>query len=878
MIRLSRKRDRLGRRGALALAAVLLALAVTAFSAASASALGEQCSGSNVKGLGAFLQTHAQERWGSAGELGFNGSSNPLACSGGQGSGGKPGVSYVPVSSTAALHNWGADDGVLHGKEFRFLGTDIAPAGPVAEPGTMLANMKAALGSDVVVVPVTQTAIAIAAHPPQLPAHPACTVPKITPAQLQKVFSGEIKNWRQIGTASDASIGGDCDQAITRIVRDESAGTTYQFKHFLNQVNPSPLACTGKEKRTWAQLQAPFGPPAEASPNQEWPSNGQCQKGEGSVTTVAGPVAEGEAGPLVFVRENPGTITYGSLPEARQLAPKQVVDVFNGIKYSGPESGEGEANCGAAKYTRPTGWEAGVNVDWSQVYGSDPNIGEASKNAYPICTLSWDVAAANHFTEKAATTVHDYLAFVADKGGGQAAATHIGYRDLPASIAKAATAAIAHINGEEAEEEEEGGEGTGTVLCKSKPELAEGVLTCPKGQEFTGIKVSGSLTGTASFKGVTGESELVVLCPDGKYHGEFNEDGTSAGGGITEIAWGLKEGCTTNLPEEPEAFVSIENTPLDASSFQYLGAEAPQGAFTLAKTEGSPILRIQSSITCIYLPLKASGQVINGTPTQLNLGGEWKLVESTSEACPEVLGSFAPFSLTQTAEGAPLYIAGKVGGEEEGGEEEEGGGGTGTVLCNVEPFLSEGVLACPKGKGFTGEKVTGTLYPGKFGTFESASGPELGVSCPEAHYTGAFNEDGSSAGGIFDFVFGQLEGCSTSFPEEPEAIISFENTPFDASAFKYLGAEGPNGTFSLAKSGGAQPILRIESGERICAYMATFLSFQIFNGSPTLMQMQGKWKLVEEAPKGGCPTALAGAAPLTMTALAEHLPLYIAGK
>jgi ABC-type phosphate transport system substrate-binding protein len=665
MIRLTSRRARSGsRRGAVLAAVVCLVAVFGAFNVSSAAALGEQCSGAKATGLGAFLQTRAQQRWVGK-EVGFNGSSNPFACSGTQGTGGKPQVNYVSVSSTAALHDWGADDGVLHSKEFsfpvNFIGTDVAPAGPVGEAGTMLANMKAALGSDVVVVPVTQTAIAIAAHPPQLPAHPPCTVPRITPTQLQKVFSGEIKNWRQIGTASDSSVGGDCDQAITRIVREESAGTTYQFKHFLGQVNSAPLACTGKEKRTWAQLQAPFGPPAETSPNQEWPNNGQCQAGEGNVTTVAGPGGEGEIGPLSYVRENPGTITYGSLPEAQQWAPKQVISVFNGIKYSDPESGEGEANCAATKYTRPAGWEAGVDVDWSQVYGSDPNIGEAAKNAYPICTLSWDVAAANHFGKGVATTVHDYLAFVTDKEGGQAASRHVGYRDLPAAIAKAATAAIAYVSGEEAEEEEEpeeeGGGGTGTVLCKAKPFLSEGALACPKGEGFSGTKVSGFLTGTATFKGAAGKSELVVLCPEGKYHGEFNEDGTSSGGGITELAFGLGKGCATNLPEEPEAFVSLENTPLDASSFHYLGAEAPQGSFTLAKSAGEPVLRIQSTITCIYLPLKVSGQVVNGSPTQLNLQGEWKLAEKTSEQCPEVLAFFAPFSLTQTAEGSPLYIA-----------------------------------------------------------------------------------------------------------------------------------------------------------------------------------------------------------------------------
>jgi ABC-type phosphate transport system substrate-binding protein len=876
MIRLTSGRAHLGRRRGAVLAAVIcLVAAFGALNVSSAAALGEQCSGANAKGLGAFLQTRAQQRW-TGKESGFNGSSNPFACNGSQGTGGKPQVGYVPVSSTAALRAWGANDGILHSKEFNFLGTDIAPAGPVSEPGTMLANMKAALGSDVVVVPVTQTAIAIAAHPPQLPAHAACTVPKITPTQLQKVFSGEIKNWRQVGTASDSSVGGDCDQAITRIVRDESAGTTYQFKHFLNQVNSAPLACTGKEKRTWTQLQAPFGPTAETSPNQEWPSNSQCQTGEGKVTTVSGPGGEGEIGPLKYVAENPGTITYGSLPEAQMWAPKQVISVFNGIKYSDPESGEGEANCAAAKYTRPAGWEAGVNIDWSQVYGSDPNIGEASKNAYPICTLSWDVAAANHFTAKVATTVHDYLAFVVDKEGGQAAARHVGYRELPASIAKASTAAIAHINGEEAEEEEGGEEeeGTGTVLCKAKPFLSEGVLACPKGEGFTGIKVSGSLTGTATFKGAAGESELVVLCPEGKYHGEFNEDGTSAGGGITEMAFGLGKGCTTNLPEEPEAFVSLENTPLDASSFQYLGAEAPQGAFTLAKSKGEPVLRIQSSITCIYLPLKVSGQVTNGSPTQLNLGGEWKLVEETGEGCPSVLAFAAQFSVTQTAESAPLYIAGKVGGEEEGGEEEEGGGGTGTVLCNTEPEAVEGVLTCAE--PFKGEKVTGTLLPEKAAVFESTSGPKLAVTCTEGRYGGLFNAEGQSTTGIYEFIFGLGAGCSTTFPEGPEAIVSFENGPFDASAFKYTGAEGPNGTLSLAKSGGGVPLLRIQSSTT-CVYATSELGLTVFNGSPSQLFMKGSWKLVE-AESEACPSALNGFAPMTMTAYAEHLPLYIAGK
>lgn len=662
------------RRGVLIGCLVLLMAALGLTQAPAASALGEQCSGANARGLGAFLQTRAQQQW-SGSEQGFNASSSPLACSGTQGTGGTPEAGYVPVSSAAALRTWGAQDGILHSKEFgfpvNFLGTDIAPAGPVGEAGTMLANMKAALGSDLAVVPVTQTSIAIAAHPPALPAHPACVVPRINEVQLEKVFSGQIKNWRQLNAASDPALGGDCDQAITRVVREESAGTNYQFKHYLNSIDSSPLACSGKEQRTWAQLQAPFG--GETPPNREWPSTTQCQEGEGRVTAIASSTGEGEIGPLSYVSETPGTITYASLPEAQLRAPKQIVDVYNGVKFSNPERNEGEANCGAAKYSRPKGWEEGVDVDWSQVYGSNPSIGEVAKNAYPICTLTWDVAATNHFSAKVATTVHDYLAFVTDSEGGQPAVRHVGYTDLPGPIAKAAAAAISHINGEEAEEEgekeeeggggeeekeEEGGGKTGTVLCKAEPELVEGVLTCPKGEGFTGIKVTGSLTSTATFKSAEGEG-LVVFCSQGEYQGEFNEDGTSSGGGLTELEFGLKEGCTTNLPEEPEAVISIENPPLPASSFQYLGAEAPEGIFTMAKGEGMPILRVQGSITCVYLPDKVFGRVVNGSPTQLDLEGQWKLAEEAGEGCPALLAFFAPMSLTQVAEGTSLYIAGR---------------------------------------------------------------------------------------------------------------------------------------------------------------------------------------------------------------------------
>jgi ABC-type phosphate transport system substrate-binding protein len=669
MFILSRGRTRaVRRRGALLAAALVLVAAFAAVDAGGAAALGEQCSGSNVKGLGAFLQYRAQTRWGSSSELGFNGSPSGLACSGSQGSGGKPEVAYTPIGSGYALRFWGGEDGTKHEEGLegvRFLGTDIAPSGPVGEEGSVLNRMHSALGSDLVVVPVTQSAIAIVSNPPALPGHAPCALPRINATQLQKVFSGEIKNWRQLSAASDSALGGDCDQAITRVVREESAGTTYQFKHYLDQVNPAALPCTGKTLRNWSQLQAPFG--GETPANVEWPRTSTCQEGEGPTTAVT-TGGEGEIGPLQFVANNHGTITYASLPEAEDKAPKQIIALHNGAKFVSPATESGSANCSAAKYPLPEGFEKGINVDWSQVYGSNPNIGETATTAYPICTLTWDVVPANAaglFGGKAATTLRDYLRFVVYPEGGAASVRSIGYQDLPGYVAEAGAIAINQIGGEEKPEEEEKEEeppvpSTGTVLCNVQPEEAGGVLRCPPSQVFSGETVFGELAPktTTTFKLPSGGEEE-LSCSYGRFYGLFKADGTSSYSGVKELEFE----CDSSFPESSGVGVRIENVPYDASRFVYLGTLAPQGALVIAKEGGGQILlRIDGfGSPCVYAPTFLSSQVANGSegegsPTRLLMQGTWQLAEGFG-GCPPQLQQSSQLALGGSEGG--IYIAGE---------------------------------------------------------------------------------------------------------------------------------------------------------------------------------------------------------------------------
>lgn len=633
-----------------------------AVGAGSAQALGEQCSGNAIEGQGSFLQGRAQLVW-TGKEKGFNGSSVGTACNGSQGSGGKPKVTFAPVGSGAALHAWGADDGVFHGKGVSFLATDEPPAGPVGEEGTQLQLMKEAIGSDVVVAPVTQTAIAIAANPPSLPAHSACVVGQITQGDLEQVFDGSLTNWRQLSTASDQEAGGDCDQAITRVVREDLSGTTYQFKHYLDQIDSEPLECTGESSKTWAQLQSSREP---GKWNMVWPRKADCQEGEGPVTVVAAP-GKGSAEALGFVQKNPGTITYGDLPTAEQVAPEAIVKVHNGAAFAAPSAGGGKANCWAAKYTLPSEWATGLNLDWSQVYGSDPEIGkkEGQESAYPLCSLTWAIAAADSggvFGTKAGTTIRDYLLYVIDAEGGQSDLTGHSYAPLPVEVAEAAAAAVSKIGGEG--EEEEGGEEevSGTRLCEVAPEANEGVLDCPAGKGYAGV-VSGTLLKTTQLKSV-GSPTGVITCNEADLVGKFNEDGTAlTGSGVPMFTFGSSSGpCTSTLAKLPKMKTELSNTPLDGSKILYLAELAPQGSFVFAKAKGgAPQLHAQAeegAPNCFYQASFFSGQVVNGSPTALSIVATWDLLEG-SEACPVKLTQTAELGLRQLESEASVYVAGE---------------------------------------------------------------------------------------------------------------------------------------------------------------------------------------------------------------------------
>lgn len=409
---------------------------------------GEQCAGASpVEGQGSSLQKTAQEIWDDTNSIagkGFNNSSNGSACSGTQGSGGKPVVKYNPSGSGAGKTVWGAEKAgnkALDGKKENpqesgdvFIGTD--------EPleAEQLKHVDEAAGGteQALVIPVEQAAVAVIVNPPA-----ECLITKITNGNLQAIWNTTITEWSGVtgGKAEGAGVTEDttgaCKSEIKRVVRLDSSGTTFVFKTYLSEIL-STATCSGE---TWAE----YAKPAE---NTKWPEEpaGTC-KGKVMRPAKAGGAAEAEE-----VEKTSGSIGYANLADARSKFTDETGDHYHWVGVQnqievgsypepGTSTGEpsleaGESNCKGTHYgTLP---EVGANDDWSKVSGAHTKL----NSNYPICTLTYDVALMD-YTEadylkptEEGKTAYDYLNYVVAPGGGQSDLAGHDYHEVEEAVGK----------------------------------------------------------------------------------------------------------------------------------------------------------------------------------------------------------------------------------------------------------------------------------------------------------------------------------------------------------------------------------------------------------------------------------------------------------
>jgi ABC-type phosphate transport system substrate-binding protein len=412
-----RKPRRRGLRASLLAGATLVALAIGGFGAGSASAAIE-CTGNNITGAGSTLQKVAQtEVW----KPGFE----TEICPGG------PTITYNAVGSGSGLKEWNSD-----GKKgsintgLTFIGTDDAPSEEQIANITSVAG-----GASLLTVPVAQTAISIVANPPA-----ECEIEAITNIDLEAVFRGVYLTWSKIPTAS----GPGCSSPITRVVRKDGSGTTYQFKNYLAKMNKSGLPCTtgGTEgKASWRELE-PITDATTGAPNTTWPETCVSK----TLSTVVRPAANGGGELVKTVKATSGSIGYAGLPDAKANAAPVILAVQNngqkveGATFAEPAEAGGVANCSQASYEVPKDARKGVgtalNVDWSKVFGGNPGIGGT---AYPICTLTYALAFHAYksagYKNKDFATTRSYLREYIVQSTGQTTLENSGtfYAQLPTS-------------------------------------------------------------------------------------------------------------------------------------------------------------------------------------------------------------------------------------------------------------------------------------------------------------------------------------------------------------------------------------------------------------------------------------------------------------
>jgi hypothetical protein len=416
-------------------------LAAAVSPGAASATVGTQCSGSSITGQGAAIENVAQGVWTGA----FSTSGAKKSCNGKHGSKGTPTVAYTSTSSGTGLKSWGASTGKIEGtgaigfaSNNAFIATGEAPNS--TQQTNIIDQESKPTAETLETLPVAQFALTIYVNLPS-----GCTATStVSPGRLvlddtdlQAIYAGTITTWGGIPSTDggDSISGSGCStDPIKVVVRKENAGTTNVLKKYLGLINSSSLV-VGSENLTWDQL-------SEGSKNTKWPT----------ALPVVPTTVEGDEGEAKTVAETPGSIGYSNLAELRETEKfsgtgngantgKFWVEIENGSKGSGkslkltyadPASngdveGKASANCKKTQYSNGKNAFPPPSVTglWNEVTTSVPTVAEPlAEKTYSLCNFAYVLAFTSYSllpgtSEAEATTVNNFLQFVAEKSGGQ---------------------------------------------------------------------------------------------------------------------------------------------------------------------------------------------------------------------------------------------------------------------------------------------------------------------------------------------------------------------------------------------------------------------------------------------------------------------------
>jgi phosphate transport system substrate-binding protein len=219
----------------------------------------------------------------------------------------------------------------------------------------------------VVQIPMVGGTIAVAYN------KPGCKL-KLTQKQTVDIFSGRIKDWKQVGCAAGKML---------VVHRSDGSGTTYAFTNSLDAFGG------------WS---------AGVGKSVNWPT---------------GVGAKGNEGVAGTIKNTPGGIGYVNTGFVRANKLQAAVLQNKAGKFVGPSAVTGSAALN------------GIKLDPVTLAGEDPN--PAGAQAYPISTLTWIIAYKSGYAPGKAKAVRDAIKY-ALSSKAQSLADDLGYVPLAGSI------------------------------------------------------------------------------------------------------------------------------------------------------------------------------------------------------------------------------------------------------------------------------------------------------------------------------------------------------------------------------------------------------------------------------------------------------------
>lgn len=282
------------------------------------------------------------------------------------------------------------------------------------------------------------------------PTTKAPTSLNFTAEEVSRIYGGDALTWNDaelVGTNPELK---ECSGAITRVVRQDSSGTTNILKQYLIRVDNARTGseCKGEGEvlQNWEKY---------FKTNTEWP--GLQSKGhEGTCTEIVHPVKSGNPEELALVKATAGGVGYVDLAEAVNQPGVILASVRNatGTQYQSPSVGGGAANCLFSVLSLPGSSNSdavGLNAEdnWSNNNETNPGSPSNHENAtdlgakYPIRGLTFDLVytgqhgstgegPVSRLTADQRRTLYSYFTFILSSIGQEVPAK-IHYAGLPSS-------------------------------------------------------------------------------------------------------------------------------------------------------------------------------------------------------------------------------------------------------------------------------------------------------------------------------------------------------------------------------------------------------------------------------------------------------------